>query len=337
MHRRPLALHLVPAGVALCVAAATAAPATADQVRPIRQALQPTAATSVVSSAAGDGHVVWAVQGGGTVTDDGPATTALWTLRDGVPVQAATIRDGRPVVGLELGTDVAGVPVAYVVTWGERTGAARRLVRLDTGEARRVPARRGRHRIAGMAIDHGRLLSTENTRGGASLWRARLSGLRSGPPARVRTYRGPEAWGSVAADRNRVAVRTGRSVREEGQDLWLEGFAFGTPRGRWARGGYQYIGDGPSDAVAVAGFTLDRSAVVLVVASDGTDQTAWRIPLSGHGPQRRAHLWNRDFVTSAPTFDAATGRFFGNGPTTKDQDGEGPSAVGWTTAVFPPG
>lgn len=341
MLTRPLAHHLVPVGVAIAIAAAVAQPAAAAQpaagIRPIQQPLQSTVASDV-RTATGEGHVVWTVQGNGRGTDDGPGPVAVWTLRDGVPVQVATVRDRRGVSDLELGTDADGVPVAYVETSGSGGGAARRLVRLDTGEVRRIPIRRRGRLVHGLAIDHGRIYSTESSRGVASLRRARLTGLHAGPSTRVRRSRGPEEWGDVVADRNRIAVGTTRDVRQEGQDLRLEGFAFGTPRGRWARGGYQYIGDGPFDTVTIAGFTRDRSAVVLVTAADGTDQTASRIPLSGRGTIRRAHLWNRDFETGAPAFDPATGRFFGDGPTTTTAPtAGGPTAVGYTAAVFPTG
>jgi hypothetical protein len=325
-------------------AAAIPSAANADRIRPIRQPLQPTVASDVWT-AAGDGHVVWTVRTDDDTTDDWPATTALWTLRDGVPVQAATIPDGRWVDGLELGTDVAGVPVAYVETWDPTNGVvARRLVRLDTGEARRIPVRRRGRWVGGMAIDHGRIYSTENTRGTASLWRARLTGLRPGRATRIRTQRGPEGWGRLAADRNRIAVGTARDVHEFGQDMQLRGFAFGTPRGRWGRAGYEYIGDGPHDTVTVAGFTRDRSAIVLLRAADGSDLTATAVPLSGRGRIRRAHLWNMTrFRTGAPAFEPATGRFFGDGPTTAERpdprkpDADGPTAVGFTRPVFPPG
>jgi hypothetical protein len=338
MLARPLALHLVPVGVALAVGGAAAPAAAAGRVRPIQDPLHPTVASGV-RAATGDGRVAWTVRGDGGSDPAVPATTALWTVRDGAPVQVGTLRDGRPVTDLELGSDADGVPVAYVESSGGRPGgAARRLVRLDTGQVRRIPLRHRGRLVSGMAIDHGRLYSTEDAGGGPSLWRAALTGLDPGRPTRIRTSRGPESWGDVAADRGRIAVETTRDVREEGQDLSLVGFAFGTPRGRWARGGSQYIGDGPFDTVTVGGFTQDRSAIVLVTAVDATDLTASAVPLSGRGRVRSAHLWNQDFDTAPPVFDPATGRFFGDGPTTAAAPtAGGPTAVGYTAPVFPTG
>ncbi|WP_210492673.1 hypothetical protein [Patulibacter sp. SYSU D01012] len=346
----------VVAALAAALPALAAAPAGAavPTVRApgIVTPLPPATGLASVVPAAGDGLVAWAVPGPPPAGGH-ERPVALWTLRGGVPTVATTVPvRGRPL-SLELGTERGGAPVAVLRTTEDADDApvVTRLVRLDTGAARRLPLRRRGRLVHGMALDRGRLYyvlgphrSGPRTR--STFWRATLTGLTLRAPVRLRTSRPGEWWYADQADRGLVAVYRSTIERDGGQTFDLQDVGFGTPRGRWSGTEFEVYSDGPADTVSVAGFTADGRSIVTVRADEGRyGQTASVTPVGARRPARRVHLWDvpldlPDGDPAPPILDPATGRLLGVGPAPgspppPDEAHQGPTAFGFSGPAVP--
>lgn len=251
------------------------------------------AGVGVVAVSAGEGAVVWAVR---TV----PGSFALWAWTGREARLVATLpeerKEGWGPPKLEVGRTRSGYVVAVASRWDGAYGV--RLVRLDDGTAVPFPRRLGGVKPRSVAIDGGRVYAPRSVmnrkkqvpRGRASLWHAPIDGLTVGAFSRLRASTRTEGWGSVVADRGRVAVGTGRDVHYRdapsvhGEKSWL----VGRPHGHWLRSGYTIVSDYGYVPLNVIGFTRDRSAFVAVENEDLDPSPAivTRVPL-GKGDSLR--------------------------------------------------
>jgi hypothetical protein len=305
------------------LASAAAASAATPRLDAIERPVQVLTGSSAVERVAtGNGHAAWIVRPEIAGADPAAVRPAeVWTVRNGaaVPVTRLAHVDTSGVEALEVGTEAGGAPVAVVTT--RRPDAMRdlRLVRLDTGAVRSVSTTRGGLAIGGVGLDAGRYYYTSHVkrpgaRNTSSLWRATLTGTSIGRPAKLRTSRRGETWGSVLADRNRVAVGTARRVTSEGAPGVLTEYAFGTPRGTWNRAGQVLVQEGGIRLVVAAGFTQDRAALVTVQGEESRPETlATRTPIAG-GSVATVRLGGSLFdATGRLAYDPAAGSFLGAG------------------------
>lgn len=239
----------------------------------------------VVAVEAGEGAVIWAVR---TVR----GSFALWAWTGDEARLIATLPEDRKQVWgpyLEVGRTPSGYVVAVASRWDGASGV--RLVRVADGSVVEFPGRIAGGKPRQVAIDGGRVYATRNlpnrkkqvTRGRASLWRASIDGLTVGRFSRLRVSKRTESWGSVLADRGRVAVSTDRDVQYSdapsvfGEESWL----VGRPHGHWLRSGYAIVSDYGYEPLDVIGFTRDRGAFVAVENDDldPSPATVTRVPL----------------------------------------------------------
>lgn len=244
------------------------------------------AGVGVVAVTAGEGAVVWAVR---TVS----GSFALWAWTGGEARVVATLPEQRkegwgPAV-LEVGRTPSGYVVAVASRWDGRHGV--RLVRLDDGTVAPFPRRLGGEVPRDVAVDNGRVYVTRSVmnrrkqvpRGKASLWQAPIVGLTVGAFSRLRASTRTEFWGSVVADRGRVAVMTQHDVHYADAPGVSEELSWlvGRPHGRWLRSGYNIVSDYGYEPLKVIGFTRDRGAFVAVENDDldPSPATVSRVPL----------------------------------------------------------
>lgn len=239
----------------------------------------------VVAVAAGEGAVAWAVR-------VARGSFALWAWTGGEARLVATLPEDRKDVWgpyLEVGRTPSGYVVAVASRWHGAYGV--RLVRVDDGTVVEFPGRVAGGRPRQVAIDNGRAYATRNVmnrkkqvpRGKASLWQAPIDGLTVGAFSRLRASTHTEGWGTVVADRGRIAVSTWRDVHDAdapsvfGEESWL----VGRPHGRWLRSGYNIVSDYGYVPLNVIGFTRDRGAFVAVENDDldPSPATVTRVPL----------------------------------------------------------
>lgn len=282
--------------LALAAVAATVSPAVASAQAPappsapfITETISATAGLATPSI--GNGTIAWAVL-------DNPADlrsqgTTIWTLRDGKPAIAAKLPALR-AHRLEAGTDAAGNPVAIVSAFPPKSPPAPfYLVRLDTGEVRRLSLQPHARLVSDVAIDAGRVIYAtsvrENTfRGRSSLWSARLKGGALTQRTRLRRSRPGETFETVRADRGRITATAYRKSREPDGTAYLPLYA-GTARGLWRKIGTGSAGGGGLFAVEAAGFSRDRRSVIVTTTgpgpAPGCQFDVQRVPLrSGHAP-----------------------------------------------------
>lgn len=285
-------------------------------------------------AATGNGHAAWVVRDGASAT-----TATVWTVRDGAAARVTQIPLPGGVGALDLGTEQGGAPVLAVATRDGQDPTVLQLVRLDTGEVRKVASVRRGLSVGGIAIDAGRYYFTVRTptkagpRNTSSLWRATLKGTTVGPASKLRTSRRGETWNAVHADLGRVAVETSGVPDAEWSAAFLrENIAFGTPRGRWARTPDNYATEGGYVPEFVLGFTRDRRSLVTEQNRGDGPSTAARVrryPIAG-GAVRTARVGQGQADLRGSALDPATGRLLGFGPAP-----DGTPSVGWTGVAFP--
>jgi hypothetical protein len=315
--------------------ASAATPTLRVVERPLQVAI-PEAPVEV--TATGDGHVAWITRptiAGGDPNADRPAE--LWTARDGAAVQVARFLDVAPngVSALEVGTDADGAPVAIVTSTRRDETTDLRLVRLDTGQVRSVSPTRSGQLIGGVGLDRGRYYytlhaKTPGARNTSGLWRATLTGTSIGRATKLRTSRRGEVWNGVVADRNRIAIATGRRVRASGETGTDTDLAFGTPRGTWSRTGYVQILSGGYRPVFALGFTRDRKALVTLQEAEASDTlVVTRAPIGGGRASTVRLAYPLGSSLGSASYDATQERVLAVGP-----DAQGTPSLGYTAPVF---
>jgi hypothetical protein len=318
-------------GTAVVASLVVAPPATAAAPAVV-QPLQALPNPSAVLTATGNRQTAWTVQDRSAGAIDAPIV--VWTLRDGVATRIATLpgTDRAYAQELEVGTARDGTPLAYVQTPGDDATISR-LIRLDTGAVRTISSTRGGLPVGGVGIDHGRYFFTTGParttrRSTSTLWSATIDGTSIGRATRLRRSDRGRAFADVLADRDRLAVKITRPVREGGifrREVW----AFGTPRGAWKRAGATLAAESGSFPVT-AGFTQDRSAFVAVDEHDGPGgATVTRTPL-GAGRTSSAEVLGdaNDLDFLLPSYDPASGRIL-----TRGLDATGAMTIGYTAPV----
>lgn len=320
------------AGAAVVGSLVAAAPAVASAAAPdVVQPLQTLLSDSAVLTATGNRQTVWTVQDRGPGVTDAPI--AVWTLRGGAATQVATLPGAKGAYAqeLEVGTAKDGTPVAYVQTPGD-AGTVSHLIRLDTGAVRTISSTRGGLPVGGVGIDNGRYYSTTGParttkRSSSTLWSATLTGTSIGKATKLRTSDRGRAFADVFADRNRLAVKVTRPVREGGI-FRHEEWAFGTPRGAWKTAGRTLAADSGYVPVT-AGFTQDRSAFIATEAHDVGGATVTRTPLgAGKASATEALGDANDLDDLLPSYDPTTGRLL-----TRGLDDTGAMTVGYTAPL----
>lgn len=303
----------------LATVAAAAAPVVASAAPEVSAIETPLVApvdpARIGTVAVGDGTTVWVERGAAGEplalrTRDASGARTVVRLPYVAPHAGPELEVGRAADGSAV--------VAIAVRDEDRTTID--LVRLSDGSKVRLPSRLRGGSVRGVGIDRGWIYATRATgafaKRKATLWRARITGLRVGRYARIRSAGRTEDWSRVVADRNRVAVLATRGVKRGGafaEDSWL----VGTPRGHQARVARNYATEGGYEPVLVAGFTEDRDAVITVqnTAYAPAPADVRRIPLGG-GEQPRTVRVLAPIVTEAESigFDGSSDRLVAAGP-----------------------
>jgi hypothetical protein len=298
--------------------AAGAAPWITAVETPLAAPVDPAKVRTV---AVGEGTVAWVESG-----PAGGGPLALRTLDANGPRTVTQLTDVAPGAKLELEVGRAGEGGAVVAVTTRtpnqtRLETAIDLVRLADGQRKRLSSRLRGGDLRGVGIDRGWIYATRATGSGkkleATLWRARISGLEVGDYRRIRSAERTEDWSRIAADGNRVALLTDRGVDRGGafaEESWL----VGTPRGRQIRTGKNYATDGGYEPMLVAGFSKDRSSVILVRNDTYAPSPSklLRVPLRGDDGHPPAVQVVAPMQSEAATiaFDGTTDRLVAVGP-----------------------
>lgn len=323
------------------VAALALAPAGAAAAPPVFNTLQTAVQPGGGSTAAGNGHVAWAVSAP-VDESDGHAfdvPTTIWTLRDGVPAQVATFTDaGGYGADLEVGTAKGGVPVVVATTTAkDEETEVRRIVRLDTGAVKRLPATQKGRVVGGVAVDNGRIYwglhdKRTTTRTTSTLYEAKLTGTTSGAlHKRHVTPKGVTITG-LLADRYRIAVTTSRKLPASADAAARLEIYFGVPQGRWNTTGRNDIDAGAFRPFFAVGFPNDRYSLVTAQQAENGPLVLYTTPIGGGKSSviGRLGVDEQDDGLAPGQLEAGTGRLFTNG-----KGPGGADAVGFSAPVVP--